>query len=61
MVGQGGGDFMSLGTAPAAQTPGTVTNSTRKSYQFSLNRAVMLLLTVVWPTSVTAVVTLSGP
>ncbi len=32
-----------------------------KNYQFSLKRAVMLLLAVVWPKSVTAVVTLSGP
>ena len=30
-------------------------------YQWSLKPAVMLLLLVVWPKSVTAVVTCSGP
>jgi hypothetical protein len=33
----------------------------QKGYQWSLKPALMLLLLVVWPKSVTAVVTWSGP
>lgn len=36
-------------------------DETSGRYQLSLNRAVMLLLALVWPISVTAVVTFSGP